>query len=209
MGFYANQIFARALDWMLDNREVGRHRRRALAPLEGHVLEIGFGTGLNLPYYPEAVTRLTVIDSERMLKKRVARRLAAARMPVTEMQLDASGRLPFADDSFDGAASTLTLCSIANVAAALAEIRRVLRPAGLFVFLEHGRSDDPRTARRQDFFNPLQRIVACGCNLNRPIDRLIESAGLRITEFERYRMPGSPRAMGEMYKGMAKKNEGR
>jgi ubiquinone/menaquinone biosynthesis C-methylase UbiE len=205
MGFYANQIFSRALDWMLDNREVGQHRRRALAPLAGHVLEIGFGTGLNLPHYPEAVTRLTVIDSERMLKKRVAQRLAAARMPVTQMQLDASGRLPFADDSFDGVASTLTLCSIEKVAAALAEIRRVLRPAGLFVFLEHGRSDDPRTARRQDFFNPLQRIVACGCNLNRPIDRLIESAGLRVTELERYVMPGSPRAMGEMYKGTAKK----
>jgi ubiquinone/menaquinone biosynthesis C-methylase UbiE len=205
MGFYAKQIFSRALDWMLDNREVGRHRRRALAPLAGHVLEIGFGTGLNLPHYPEAVTGLTVIDSEQMLKKRVARRLAAARMPVTAMQLDASGRLPFADDSFEGVATTLTLCSIADVAAALAEIRRVLRPTGVFVFLEHGRSDDPRTARRQDFFNPIQRLVACGCNLNRPIDQLIESAGLRVAELERYLMPGSPRAMGEMYKGIAKK----
>lgn len=205
MGFYANQIFARALDWMLDNREVERHRRRALAPLGGHVLEIGFGTGLNLPHYPQTVTGLTVIDSERMLAKRVARRIAAARMPVAEMQLDASGRLPFADDSFDGVATTLTLCSIADVSAALAEIRRVLRPAGAFAFLEHGRSDDPRTARRQDFFNPIQRVIACGCNLNRPIDRLIESAGLQIAELDRYLMPGSPRAMGEMYRGIAKK----
>src|ERR1044071_1129337 len=182
MGLYSTCIFPFFLDLMLDNEAIRRERRETLAPLYGKVLEIGFGTGLNLPCYPQQVAELTVIDSERMLAGRVRKRIAAAGMPVRQMKLDASGRLPFDDDSFDGVATTFTLCSIGNVSAALAEIRRVLKTEGRYGFLEHGRSRDPQVAKHQDWFNPIQKIIACGCNLNRPIDRLIENAGLNVAK---------------------------
>lgn len=176
----------------------------ALAPLKGQVLEIGFGTGLNLPCYPPGLTRLTAIDSENMLPARVAERIARFHIPVERMQLDAGGKLPFDDDAFDGVVTTFTLCSIADVASALEEIRRVLKPEGEYVFLEHGRSDDPRVASRQDFFNPIQKLIGCGCNMNRAIDKLIRAAGLRITKLDRYVMPDTPKMLGEMYRGVAK-----
>jgi ubiquinone/menaquinone biosynthesis C-methylase UbiE len=206
MGLYSTFIFPRLLDCLLGADKFGELRRQALAPARGHVLEIGFGTGLNLGYYPEQVTQLTAIDSELMLPKRVAERIAQARMPVERMQLDAAGRLPFADQSFDSAVSTWTLCSIANLPAALVEIRRVLKPDGQFIFLEHGRSDDAQVARRQDFFNPIQKFVGRGCHLNRPIDRLIEAAGLKITKLDRFLLPNEPRIAGEMYRGTASPN---
>lgn len=204
MGLYSSYIFPRLMDWSLRTREHQKQRRQALAPVRGDVLEIGFGTGLNLPHYPETVTRLTVIDSERMLPERVAQRIARARVPVESMQLDAGGKLPFADHSFDSVVTTWTLCSIADVAAALAEIRRVLKPDGRYIFFEHGRSDDPKVARWQDFFNPIQNIIGRGCHINRPIDRLIKDAGLEILELDRFVMPKAPRMLGEMYRGAAR-----
>lgn len=204
MGLYSKHIFPRVLDWSLNNAMMREQRREALSPVEGHVLEIGFGTGLNLPNYPHQVTRLTAIDNERMLPKRVSERIARARFPVEIFRLDAGGRLPFEDDSFDGVASTLTLCSISDVPSALAEIRRVLKPFGSFVFLEHGRSDDPKIARRQDRFNPIQKFVGRGCNLNRRIDKLIKAAGLNLVELDRFLLPDTPRLLGEMYRGVAR-----
>ncbi len=205
MGFYSSYIFPRLLDWGLGSAIVQEQRRATLAPLCGQVLEIGFGTGLNLPCYPPQVTRLTAIDSESMLPGRVADRIARAQVPVERLKLDAGGRLPFEDNAFDGIVTTFTLCSIADVASALAEIRRVLKPKGEYVFLEHGRSDDPRVAKRQDFFNPIQKLIGRGCNMNRPIDKLISAAGLRITTLDLFVMPDSPRILGEMYRGAAKK----
>jgi len=180
-------------------------RREALALLRGHVLEIGFGTGLNLQFYPDQVTKLTALDSERMLPKRVRTRIAQAPMPVELFQLNASGSLPFENDTFDGIVTTLTLCSIADVEPALIEMRRVLKPDGAYVFFEHGRSDDPRIATRQDFWNPLQKLIACGCNMNRPIDRLITGAGMEMIELSRYQLPDTPRVLAEIYRGVAKK----
>src|SRR5215475_10070603 len=121
MGFYAKYIFPRILDWSAGSREFGEYRRQALEPARGETLEIGFGTGLNLPYYPGTVTRLTAIDSENMLEDRVEKRVAACRIPVTRMWVDAQGRLPFEDQTFDTVATTLTLCSIPDVSAALTE----------------------------------------------------------------------------------------
>lgn len=203
MGIYSKHIFPRVLDWSLGNATLHEQRREVLAPLAGHVLEIGLGTALNLPHYPEAVTKLTAIDNERMLPRRVAMRIAGARMPVEQLQLDASGRLPFEDSAFDGVVTTFTLCSIPDVASALREIRRVIKPDGKYVFLEHGRSDDPRVARWQDLLNPIQRVVACGCNLNRVIDGLIRQSGFEIVKLERYLMPDVPRIFAETYRGLA------
>jgi ubiquinone/menaquinone biosynthesis C-methylase UbiE len=204
MGFYAKYIFPRILDWSAGAPEFGECRRRALEPARGETLEIGFGTGLNLPYYPEAVTKLTAIDSEYMLEDRVEKRVAACPFPVTRMRLDAQGRLPFEDHTFDTVVTTLTLCSIPDTAAALAEIRRVLKSGGGFVFFEHGRSDDPKVARRQDRFNPIQKIIGAGCNMNRRIDELIKNAGFEITMLDRFLAPNAPRILAEMYRGVAR-----
>jgi ubiquinone/menaquinone biosynthesis C-methylase UbiE len=205
MGLYSTYIFPRVLDWSLGTKLIRDERRTALASLYGHVLEIGFGTGLNLPCYPPEVTRLTTIDSEEMLGKLVTKRINDATMPVKQLKLDANSRLPFEDDSFDCVVTTFTLCSIRDVQAALAEIHRVLGTEGKYVFLEHGRSDEPRVARRQDFLNPVQQWVACGCNINRPIDQLVTKADLHIQTLDRYRLPSTPRIFAEMYRGVATK----
>src|SRR5262249_40001970 len=153
MGFYAKYIFPRLLDWSLSAPEFGEYRRRALEPAQGETLEIGFGTGLNLPYYPEAVTKLTAIDSENMLEDRVVARVASCRIPVTRMRLDAQRRLPFDDHTFDTVVTTMTLCSIPDIAPALAENCRALKPGGRVVFFEQGRRDGPERAPRPGSFN--------------------------------------------------------
>lgn len=209
MGIYSKFIFPSLLEWALDREEVGEYRRTALAPASGKTLEIGFGTGLNLPFYPVAVTGLTVIDSERMLPKRVEDRLACCPVPITRLQHDAQRRLPFETHSFDTVVTTLTLCSIDQPALALFEIRRVLKPTGQFIFWEHGRSQDPAVAARQDRYNPIQRVLGAGCNMNRRIDDLIEDAEFEISTLERFLMPNTPRVLGEMYRGVAVFGRGR
>ncbi|TMA61690.1 MAG: class I SAM-dependent methyltransferase [Deltaproteobacteria bacterium] len=206
MGFYADHIFPRLMDWTLRGPVQQSERGKALQSVRGDVLEVGFGTGLNLRHYPPGVTRLTAIDVADMLQLRVARRIAAVPFPVERAQLSGD-ELPFPDGRFDCVVTTFTLCSIKDPVAALRQIRRVLKPEGTYVFLEHGRSDDERVARRQDFFNPLQRRVACGCNINRRIDALIREAGLEVRGLERYALGGIPRIMAEMYRGTARRME--
>jgi len=202
VGLYARHIFPRFMDWTLRRPRFQQERQEALAAARGEVLEIGFGTGLNLRHYPPGVTRLTAIDVADLLPARTGRRVAAAPFPVERVRLTAE-RLPFPDARFDCVVSTWTLCSIPDAVAALREVRRVLAPGGRFVFLEHGRSDDPRVARWQDRFNPIQRVIGVGCNLNRPIDALVRGAGFAITRLDRYVIEGEPRIMAEMYRGMA------
>jgi len=202
VGFYARHVFPRFMDWALGRPRFGRERDEALAAVGGEVLEIGFGTGLNLRHYQPGVTRLTALDVADLLPARTARRIKAAPFPVARVHLTAE-RLPFPDAGFDCAVSTWTLCSIPDALAALREVRRVLKPGGVFVFLEHGRSDDARVARWQDRFNPIQRRIGVGCNLNRPIDALIREAGFAITRLDRYAIEGEPRIMAEMYRGTA------
>jgi ubiquinone/menaquinone biosynthesis C-methylase UbiE len=207
MGFYSSYIFPRLLDWSLGTPYFEEQRRKTLEIVHGSVLEIGFGTGLNLPFYPNCVTNLTVVEPERMLPDRVAKRIDAAPMPIEVVRLDASCGLPFDDNTFDSIVTTFTLCSIANVGPALGEVRRVLKADGRYVFLEHGRSDDPRVARRQDFFNPVQKIIGCGCNMNRPIDSLVRKAGFELESLERFLIPDSPRILSEMYRGVATRSD--
>ena len=202
MGFYASHVFPRIMDWTLRRPRMQRERQEALAEARGEVLEIGFGTGLNLRHYPPGVTRLTALDVADLLPARTAERVAAAPFPVERVRLTAE-RLPFPDGRFDCIVSTWTLCSIPDALAALREVRRVLRPAGRLVFLEHGRSDDPRVARWQDRLNPIQRRMGCGCNLNRPIDALIQDAGFAINRLDRFVIAGEPSLMASMYRGTA------
>lgn len=180
-----------------------KERANALKSAHGEVLEVGFGTGLNLPHYPRSVTRLVALDPEEMLPAKVSQRIAAASFPVERVQ-QAGEHLPFAAGQFDCVVTTLTLCTIADPVSALSEIRRVLRVGGTYIFLEHGRSADAGVARLQDWLNPLWRLsgIGRGCNMNRPIDLLIAQGGLRIVALERHTL-GRPRIMTEMYRGLA------
>jgi ubiquinone/menaquinone biosynthesis C-methylase UbiE len=202
MGIYADHIFPHLMEWAMGSPLMQEQRRLALERARGEVLEIGFGTGLNLPLYSTSVTAITAVDPAILLPKIVARRIVEAEKPVTLVHVGAE-QLPFPDHRFDCVVSTWTLCTIADVSGALREIRRVVKSDGHFLFLEHGRSRDPRVARWQDRFNPLQQIIGCGCNLNRPMDILITQAGLRLQSLERYCLPNVPRLIGEMYRGIA------
>ena len=202
MGFYATYLFPHLMDWGMGGHRFQRQRREALRSLRGEVLEIGFGTGLNLPHYPDTVTHFIALEPARLLPNKVARRIATASMPV-ELVYGSAEKLPFGDHRFDCVVSTWTLCTIPDAAAALREVRRVLKPGGEYVFLEHGRSDAPSVARWQDRLNPVQQRIGVGCNMNRPIDRLITEAGLTLERLDRFQMPGIPRLVGEMYRGIA------
>jgi ubiquinone/menaquinone biosynthesis C-methylase UbiE len=204
MGFYGRHLFPRLMDWSLRGAQHGEHRRTALLESSGHVLEIGFGTWLNLPHYPEDVDAVTGVDRERMLQKTVSRRMAAAPVPVRQLQLDVASGLPFSDGEFDTVVSTWTLCSIADVDRALREIGRVLKPDGQFLFMEHGLSSRGMVARLQDLLNPLQNRIGQGCNLNRKIDVLLQQAGYEILRLERFCLPNLPRVVGEVYRGAAR-----
>ncbi len=201
MGFYERRIFPFFLD--LAMRGMNDLRAETLAPARGDVLEIGFGTGLNLRYYPEGVRRLAALDPMDALEKRVQERIAEAKFPVERHALPADERLPFEDTSFDTVAVTWTLCTIPDPVAALVEMRRVLRPEGQLLFIEHGRSDDPKVARWQDRLNPIQNVIGCGCNLNRPIDALVKKGGFTLQHLDRFCRARTPRFVGEMYRGVA------
>lgn len=199
-------IFGYFLDWSMSSRPIASQRPAALKDAHGEVLEIGFGTGLNLSYYPAGVTRLTVVDPEELMPQRVAERIAAAPFPVRRVTLSAE-RLPLDDDSFDCVVSTFTLCTIPDASAALREVRRVLKPGGSFLFLEHGFNEEPSVAKWQRRLNPIQRFIGRGCNLDRHIDTLIAEAGLRISHLDRFLIPGMPRTHATMYRGIALANK--
>ncbi|MEX2173453.1 MAG: class I SAM-dependent methyltransferase [Pirellulaceae bacterium] len=203
MSFYARYCFAPLMDWSLSRPAVNALRASVVAPTAGRVLEIGFGTGLNLAFYRPEVTSLTLLDPETLLPARVKQRMdqSAARQVVA---ISATAEtLPFRDEAFDHVVSTFTLCTIPDVAAALAEVRRVLRPRGSLRFLEHGRSDSRSLARWQDRLNPLQQFWACGCNLNRPIEKLIRGAGFSIEQLDRSPLPGVPSVLLDLSRGIA------
>jgi ubiquinone/menaquinone biosynthesis C-methylase UbiE len=203
VGFYEDQVLPRAIDKMLGNRECRKLRARAVAGLEGDVLEVGFGSGLNVPLYPEAVTRVLAVDPATVGRTLAADRVAASPIPVEYVGLDGQS-LPLPDESVDHALSTWTLCTIPDVHRALFEIRRVLRPGGTLHFLEHGRSTDPKVAKWQDRLTPLQRRIGGGCHFNRDIDALLAAADFTITREDHFCMRG-PKTMGTMYEGVAAK----
>jgi ubiquinone/menaquinone biosynthesis C-methylase UbiE len=202
VSLYADHIFPRLMDRVMRTPHFQEQRQEALSQVFGKVLEIGFGTGLNLPHYPNTVTWLTAIEPGHLLAKRVAERSVNLAMPLEIFRYRAE-MLPWEDQRFDCAVSTWTLCTIRDPLRALSEIRRVLKAGGKFIFLEHGLSDDPKVARWQNILNPFQRLFACGCHLNRRIDRLIEEAGFTVDRLDRFVMEGVPRPGADMYRGVA------
>ena len=179
-----------------------RLRSELLASAHGEVLELGIGTGLNLPHYPDTVTELHAVDPAQLLPKTIAARSTRLSFPV-RIQKGTAETLTHANRRFDYVVSTWTLCTIPDPVLALQEVGRVLKPGGMFLFMEHGRSDDRKIAAWQDRLNPIQNAIGCGCNLNRQIDRLITQSGLTIAHLDRFNMQGMPRLAGEMYRGTA------
>lgn len=201
MSWYADHVLPRGINLVMAGKEFRRLRARHLAGVAGRVLEIGFGSGLNLPHYPAAVTELLAVDPATVGRKLARKRLAACSFPVEFVGLTGES-LPMDGGSVDAVVSTWTLCTIPDVESALAEIRRVLRPDGRFHFLEHGLSPDSGVARWQHRLNPIQERFAGGCQLNRPMTSLIESAGFRTEGLDNFYMKG-PRPAAYMYAGVA------
>ncbi|MFS8840328.1 class I SAM-dependent methyltransferase [Synechococcus sp. W55.2] len=202
MNLYRRVIFPQLLDLALSGERIERYRRQLLAHVQGAVLEIGFGTGLNLSCYPEHIRKITGVDPNPGMGSLARRRIASSPIAVDWQVADAQ-ELPFPSQSFDSVVSTWTLCSIPNVAKALGEIRRVLRAGGKLFFLEHGLSEDPQVQRWQNCLNPIQKVIADGCNLNRDMARLIREAGFRFEQLERFYMADQPRFIGYTYQGIA------
>jgi ubiquinone/menaquinone biosynthesis C-methylase UbiE len=198
---YTDRVLPRITDRVLGSREFTAIRARVAADLRGDVLEVGFGSGLNVPHYPGSVTKVLAVDPASLGRKLAAKRLAKSSVPVEFAGLDGQV-LALPPESVDHALSTFTLCTIPDVASALSEICRVLRPGGALHFVEHGRSPDPKVARWQDRLNPVQRKIAGGCHLNRQIDRLIADSGLQLAAVRTYYISG-PRAFGYLFEGTA------
>lgn len=203
MGWYAEQILPRIVDVACNTKEAHPQRRRVCEKLAGDVVEIGFGSGLNVPYYPKAVTDVTAVEPADVSWKLAGKRLRETSIPVHRAGLDAQ-TLPFPDDRFDAALSTWTLCTIPDIAGALRELRRVLKPGGTLHFVEHGLAPDDRVRRWQRRFEPVQQRVFGGCHLTRPIVELLEDGGFTVTELDVYYEKGTPQVLGANSRGVAR-----
>ena len=186
---------------MMGVEDISVERRKCLAEVRGDVLEVGFGSGLNLPHYPRGVKSVVAIDPSRVSAKLARKRIEQAPFPVEYLPLTGE-EISAPDASFDSVVSTFTLCTIPDVAAALRQIRRVLKPDGRFFFVEHGRSDEPSVQRWQDRLNGVEKFLAGGCNLNRDMKQLIAGAGFEILTLENYYAKG-PKVATYLYRGIA------
>jgi ubiquinone/menaquinone biosynthesis C-methylase UbiE len=203
MGLYARYVLPRLIDLAMRSAEQAAERRRIVPMARGRVIEIGFGSGLNLPFYGPDVSGLTAVDPSAELWRLARPRVADARVAVDFTRASAE-RLPFDPGTFDTAVMTWTLCSIPDAGAALRDIRRVLMPAGCLLFIEHGRAPDARVRAWQDRLQPVWGRVAGGCHLGREIDRLVAEAGFRVTKLEQGYGAG-PRPFSYLYKGVAER----
>jgi len=202
MGFYTDQVLPRFQDKVMARKPNRAVRARVCEGLEGAVVEVGFGTGLNAPYYPPAVKKVVAIEPSRVCMKIAGPRIATATTPVEYGGLTGE-RLDLPTAEFDALLSTWTLCTIPNLDAALAEMRRVLKPGGSFHFVEHGHAPDEKVARAQRRFEPLNKRLAGGCHLTRHISEDIERAGFQIEKLDTYYFKGEPKIFGSMYEGRA------
>jgi ubiquinone/menaquinone biosynthesis C-methylase UbiE len=183
---------------------LGKYRQELLVTVSGEILEIGFGTGLNLAHYPKGVRRITAVDPNPGMHRKAKKRIQTAEIEV-DQRLLSSERFPFADNSFDCVVSTWTLCSIENVDQALSEVYRVMKPGGRFLFLEHGLSPDQGVRKWQRRLNWLEMRLADGCRLDRNIKELVAEQPFATVQVEEFYLEGSPKTHGYMYRGVATK----
>jgi ubiquinone/menaquinone biosynthesis C-methylase UbiE len=202
MGFYSDIILPRLCDLAMRNKQLVPFRERVIGAAEGRVLEIGVGSGMNLPFYRPPVREVLALEPAPRLVTMARSASRATSMPVNFLEASAEA-IPLHEHSVDTIVTTWTLCSIPQAATALAEMRRVLRPGGKLLFVEHGLAPDEGVRRWQDRLTPAWRRISGGCHLNRPIRSMIEGAGFRIDRVETGYIPG-PKPMTFMYEGSAR-----
>jgi ubiquinone/menaquinone biosynthesis C-methylase UbiE len=202
VSFYGDYILPHVINLAMRNGELRPYRERVLASAAGRVLEIGAGSGLNLPLYGPRVCEIVALEPSARLIAMAQRQAGQSQAPVSFVTASAE-EIPIDSGSIDTVVMTWTLCSIPNAAAALAEIRRVLRPTGELLFVEHGISPDANVRRWQDRLTPVWKRIAGGCHLNRPIRSLVENSGFEIEKLKAGYMNG-PTPMTFMYEGRAK-----
>jgi ubiquinone/menaquinone biosynthesis C-methylase UbiE len=202
MGCYAEWILPALIDLSMRNKQLRPYRERTAGAAEGRVLDIGIGSGLNLPFYAGNAREIFGLDPSLPLLTRARNNAPRTQIPVQLLEGSAE-RIPLADHSMDTIVLTWTGCSIPDIRSALTEMRRVLRPGGRLLFVEHGRAPEPRVARWQDRLNPFWQRFSGGCRLNRKIDDLLSDAGFQIDRLTTGYIPG-PKIMTFLYEGAAK-----
>lgn len=201
MGFYTDRVVPHLVDASCGLPLTERSRRRVCAGLHGRVIEIGFGSGLNVPFYPGTVTSVSAVEPADTGWRLARKRLADSAVPVERSALDGQS-LPFPDNTFDTALSTWTMCTIPDAVAALREVRRVLVPGGTLRFVEHGLAPDDNVRRWQRRLEPIQRAMAGGCHLTRDIPALVRAGGFTIAELDTFYQDGAPKFLGALSLGV-------
>ena len=202
MSLYTDRLFPRLCDLAMRNRHLAAYRRRVIGAAEGRVLEVGSGSGLNLPFYGERVRAVLALEPAARMITLARRKSRPGAVPVEFIEASAES-LPLDSGSVDTVVTTWTLCTIPHASAALAEMRRVLKRGGRLLFAEHGASPDPRVRRWQDRLTPAWKAMSGGCHLNRPVRALIEANGFQIDAFATGYMPG-PKPFTFMSEGSAR-----
>jgi ubiquinone/menaquinone biosynthesis C-methylase UbiE len=202
MGLYSRFVLPRLIDLAMKNKDAARLRAEWIPQARGEVLEVGLGSGLNLPFYSREVRRVVGVDPSVELQRLARERVDAGRVPVEFMAQSAEERLPLEAGSVDTVVITWTLCSVPNASRALQEMKRVLKTDGQLIFIEHGRAPEPGVIAWQDRLTPVWKRFTGGCHLNRKVDELISGAGFRVRELKTSYLPG-PRPMTYTYQGLA------
>ena len=202
MSFYQRRILPRLIHFGMRQKQLLPLRERLVAGTRGRVLELGIGSGLNLPFYPRELDVLLGLDPSRELLEMAKRHSSWVHFPV-ELSEGHAEDIPLEDRAVDHVVMSWTLCSVADPGRALAEVRRVLRPGGSLLFIEHGRAPEPRLSRWQDRLTPVWRGLAGGCHLNRPIERLVRESGLQLVELETGHLLKGPKPFTFHYRGRA------
>jgi ubiquinone/menaquinone biosynthesis C-methylase UbiE len=203
LGFYAKYVLPHLINVAMRNKETTRLRAAWIPQARGDVLEVGIGSGLNLPHYTSNVRRVFGVEPSAELQTMARKRATLGHIPVEFLAQSAEDPLPLPDESVDTAVITWTLCSIPNASQALQRVRRILKPGGRLIFMEHGRSPDADVVTWQDRLTPVWKRFTGGCHLNRRIDELITTSGFQITELKNFYIPG-PRPMTYTYQGIAR-----
>jgi ubiquinone/menaquinone biosynthesis C-methylase UbiE len=203
MGFYNDVVLPRLLDQAMCKEDLVGYRRRVIGAAQGRVLEVGIGSGLNLPFYGDQVTEIIGLDPSQALIDMASHRAWADGRTVSFLPASAEA-IPLEAGSVDTVVTTWTMCSVPHPERALAEVRRVLKPGGDLLFVEHGRAPDPWVVRIQDWLTPVWGSVTGGCHLNRPIADLIAGSGFRLTDLRTGYAERGPRPFTFMYEGLAR-----